>query len=196
MGASPRIARPGPVVSTALVGASDRSCVGRHCAASAGEATPRSTDSLGGVERLAPPARTASRCESRGMKGQTTKRRRCTECRRWYRPHRQSQHNQQTCGLSACQRRRRNRIARRRRERELAIFREEERRRQRRRRATQKSPGPLGVSRACASAKPMKIIDQFLKKWNGEERVSRACFERELVKIIEEISQKVGQGGP
>jgi hypothetical protein len=42
----------------------------------------------------------------------------------------------------------------------------------------------------------MKIIDQFLKKWNGEERVSRACFERELVKIIEEISQKVGQGGP
>ena len=130
-------------------------------------------------------------------------RRRCTECRRWYRPNRHCAHNQKTCGRRQCRLGRHNRLARRRREGELAVYRSQERERQRRRRAALKAEQRTGqkqpaqpMSRAGVIPQQAEILAKILQEWDTAAHLSRAGFRRQLPRIMREIGQDLGQADP
>lgn len=154
------------------------------------------------------------------MPKQKISRRRCTECRRWFRPSAQTAHNQKTCGRPGCRRRRRARLARRRRALSLQDSRVSERERQResrRRRSEQRGaasqqgpPGdaalePSGVGGAEAMSltglglETSEMLAEILKNWDTLVRrldaQSLTGLQRHLADILGKSGQKLGQKG-
>ena len=138
------------------------------------------------------------------MAKQTTTRKRCTECRKWYWPIARLAKQQRVCS-ELCRRKRRRRLARKRRARDPARYREEERERKRHsRQAAEKrataiqtvTPAPPGHEPGDTS-NIVKSQKDFVILWDElcEELVeqSRARWQQELRKMAREIWRKVGQ---
>lgn len=139
------------------------------------------------------------------MSKRATIRKRCAECRTWFRPPARLVKQQVVCGAS-CRLRRRRKQARARRAVEPARYREEERERKRRWRARQRRAGPeakpvgaqpgpgQGVGHALGEMpKHGRSQQQFADLWDTLLEVSRAGWEREVRKIVRQIWQKLRQ---
>ncbi len=128
--------------------------------------------------------------------------RRCTECRRWYRPHRTACDHQKTCSAE-CRRLRRNRLARRRRRADLHECRDDERERQRLSRAQRQSdpartfepsiPSGPGLSRAGLELQTVRIAEQIVENLDSLARLSRASLERQVTRIARKTEPICGQ---
>ena len=128
--------------------------------------------------------------------------RRCTECRRWYRPHRSACGHQKTCS-SECRRLRRNRLARWRRRANLHECRTEERERQRLSRAERQGdpertfapfePAGPELSRAGLELQAVRIAEQIVENLDSLARLSRASLKRQVAKIARKTGPIGGQ---
>lgn len=147
------------------------------------------------------------------------RRRRCSECRRWFRPSAQNAHNQKTCGREECRRRRRARLEKRRRERSLQDSRISERERQRESRRQRRQTGPPppakhssdmalpeggsgdegAMSLAGLVSEVTEIMQEILKNWDTMSQsvapVSLAGLKLQLLEILDESGHFVGQKG-
>jgi len=147
-------------------------------------------------------------------------RRRCTECRRWYRPSAQTAHNQKTCGRGSCRRVRRARLERHRRSQSLPESRLAERERQRESRRRRRTAGPSppverppdgasaqwergpseGMSLSGLELEVAEMMEETLKNWDTVfqhlDAVSLAGLRFQLVEILEKSGHFVGQAGP
>lgn len=131
-------------------------------------------------------------------------RRRCTMCRKWYRPDPRTFHHQKTCG-SKCRGRRRRWLARKRREQDLDLYREDERHRQRvcrarRREADGQGGGFTAVdpsrSRAGIILEVIELEEEILEIWDKSVGLSRSWLKRQLVQTLKDTAKswdKVGQ---
>lgn len=133
-------------------------------------------------------------------KKRKTPRRRCSICRRWYRPHPSALQTQKTCTSLDCRRHRRRRLAKRRRKSSLHEYREDERERQRvfrqrQRQAGESSSSATDRSRASLSPQLAELPEVILKIWDKASQVSRAALRRDLAVIIGVRDEKVGQVG-
>jgi hypothetical protein len=111
-------------------------------------------------------------------------RRRCSSCRKWFRPAPSASATQRTCS-EACRRVRQRRLARQRRERELHEYRVDERERQRasreRRRARTAS---TSASRASLPEEFLLLKEEVLSLWDEQARRSRATLARRLHRLL------------
>lgn len=140
------------------------------------------------------------------MRKRATIRKRCAECREWFRPPARLVEQQRVCG-SACRLKRRAKQARVRRAGEPARHREEERERKRRSREGQRQSGqrggrpdagggaPVGAEGAgChgpgGARKARKSRREFDDLWDRLLDLSRAGLEREVRKIAREVWSK------
>jgi hypothetical protein len=119
------------------------------------------------------------------MSKRPTYRKRCVECRAWFRPVVRLAKQQQVCG-EACRHARRRRQARARRAQEPARYREDERERKRRSRASAATRDV--TSWACGHApgeapKSSGSQREFDQIWDTLFEASRAAWEREVRKI-------------
>lgn len=131
----------------------------------------------------------------RAMKAR--KRKRCSECRKWFVPHVACGERQQTCS-KACRRRRRREQARRQRATRVEEARAEERVRQRRCRARRRQRASAEgepLSRAGLGAEAAGIVEQIVEIWDKQSARSRACLVRQTARILGEMSPNVGHGG-
>lgn len=148
-------------------------------------------------------------------------RKRCSECRRWYRPSARAADNQMTCGRDACRKRRHAKLVRLGRSRSLQDSRFDERDRQREcrkrehERGSLSPPGrraegasPEGACRPEAQVamsltgfvlEPTDFTDVTAKYWDkllqGMDEMSLMGFRRQLLDICKEIDHKLGQVG-
>ena len=134
----------------------------------------------------------------RAMMKRATVRKRCTECRQWFRPPARLAKQQRVCG-EECRRARRRRQARARRALEPSRYREEEVERKRRSReraaAGRAGAGPSGVGGALCHApggvsKSMESRREFDEIWDAMWELSRAGWEREMRRIVREVWRK------
>lgn len=107
-----------------------------------------------------------------------TGRRRCSECRHWYKPAPSTAKIQKTCGKS-CRLKRRGRHEKARRQADLAGARRLEGERKRRHRERQAWPG-RSMSRAGLSAEVAAAIEEIVDKLGHAERLSRAGLRRQI----------------
>lgn len=141
------------------------------------------------------------------MAKQTTTRKRCTECRRWYWPIARLAKQQRVCS-ELCRLKRRRRLTRARRARDPARYREEERERKRRSRqareaaekraaAAQTVTPPAPGHEPGETSNGLKSQKDFAVLWDElcDELVerSRARWQQELRRIAREIWRRVGQ---
>lgn len=129
--------------------------------------------------------------DTRGMScRQSSPRKRCTSCRRWFRPSPKAADRQHTCS-QACREERRRKLAKRRRTRELDDCRTDERERQRECRAR---PGASrALSRATLSQREAILRDEIVENWDKMLRVSRATFHRRVGLLLGREGAKLGQ---
>jgi len=151
------------------------------------------TSRLGGDCRIL--AAHAFRSQTGGMKTNARcRRKRCTECRRWFRPSRTTGQSQKTCSPS-CRQSRRRKLSRRRRKRDIDGYREDECRRQTDCRERRRSQGGRAEKRAAASRATLSqqkasLSGEIRKSWDTAVEASRATFELEVRKLIEKSSEK------
>ena len=134
------------------------------------------------------------------MTKQATIRKRCTECRRWFRPVARLVKQQRVCG-EVCRRERGRRLSRARRAREPARYREEERERKRRSRqaaveraaATQAGPSSSGHAPG-ETPKMLESREEFARMWDEVVELSRAGWEQELRRMARQIWRKMRHG--
>jgi hypothetical protein len=131
------------------------------------------------------------------------KRRRCSECRRWFKPEVSAQSTQKICAAEPCRRSRRNQHARRRRSQDVQNYRVDERERKRRSRARRSEPervattaatGP-SVTRCHAPAlvtTTSKITGQLLLEWDKIAARSRATLEAKCAEVFERFAALTG----
>jgi hypothetical protein len=119
------------------------------------------------------------------MKDETTPRRRCTACRRWYRPAASAVQHQKTCS-AGCRCRRRRSLARKRRDADIHEYRVEERERQRACRAAKGSRAapPPEPSRAGLPPQVTELEEVLRGKWDRLARLSRAGLRREIRQVL------------
>lgn len=123
--------------------------------------------------------------DGRGMRRQAKKRarRRCCECRSWYRPAPSATKTQKTCS-KACRLRRRAKQEKARREADLEATRRLERERQRRHRERKAEAVECAqMSRAGLSAKAREALEEILVKLGHEQRMSRDGLGRRLRRL-------------
>jgi hypothetical protein len=116
---------------------------------------------------------------------------RCTECRRWFRPAASARESQRACG-KACRASRRCKLARKRRAEDLQGFRDDERERQRARRQRLREEGchapPSDRNSADLREELRRIVDSALE-------LSRATLERRLPRtIVREALESLAKG--
>ena len=119
-----------------------------------------------------------------------TLRRRCCECRCWYRPAPSTAKTQKTCGKK-CRLRRRGKQEKARREADLPAVRKLERARTRCHRERQATPEGTGLegtgppmSRAGLSAEVAGAIEEIIEKLGQAERMSRAGLRRRIRRLL------------
>ena len=122
-------------------------------------------------------------------------RRRCTVCRKWYRPCPSAAKTQKSCSSAKCRRKRRRRLAKRRRSLELYDYREDERERQRRcrqkrREASGTNPPGAELSRAGLLPQPPDLKEVIIKIWDKSMNQSRASLHRELLLFLRDRREK------
>jgi len=132
-----------------------------------------------------------------------TVRKRCAECRGWFRPEARLAKQQRVCG-EACRLARRRRQSRARRALEPVRHREEERERKRLSREAKRAAATRSETAAAVShepgvsPKPRKSREEFDRVWDEVIDLSRAAWEREMRritrKIWRELRHDVGQG--
>lgn len=126
------------------------------------------------------------------------RRRKCTECRKWFRPKVATAVRQKTCG-ERCRAERRRKLSRRRRLRDLDGYREDEKRRQRQRRAALRD-GSTDRSVTChvpPSDGNLRILNDILTEiWTKVASVSGATLQRELAKKHVQIGAFLARDGP
>jgi hypothetical protein len=106
-------------------------------------------------------------------------RRRCCECRRWFRPAPSASKTQKTCSKE-CRLARRAKQERARRGADLAHSRRLERERQRRHREVAQRRAGAPMSRAGLSAQASDAIEEIVAKLGQAERLSRDGLRRQL----------------
>src|SRR3954468_20535344 len=122
------------------------------------------------------------------------RRRRCCECRCWYRPTLSAAKTQRTCGKE-CRLRRRAKHEAARREADLPAARRTERARKRRERERQAVPGPP-MSRAGLSAQSSAAIEEIVEKLGHAQRMSRAGLRRQLRRLaLGELARASAESG-
>lgn len=138
------------------------------------------------------------------MAKQTTIRKRCAECRKWFRPIARLAKQQRVCS-ERCRQKRRRRLSRARRARDPVRHREEERERKRRSRqaAEERAAATQTVTSAAPGHEPGGTSNDresrgyFAVLWDElcDELVeqSRARWERELRRMARQIYRRVGQ---
>ena len=125
------------------------------------------------------------------MKDDGSKRKRCTECRRWFQPPVTAAKSQRVCGAE-CRRKRRRRLARGRRWKRLQDHRVDERKRQqecRQRRREQEEKGaavPVTGPRHAPPSAPNSadLMVKVLESWDRAQALSRATLRREITTIL------------
>ena len=126
------------------------------------------------------------------------KRRRCCECREWYRPGLTTTKTQKSCS-EACRLRRRRGQAAGRRERQLERHQKLDRERQRRHRRKGQAPPVTErvtpLSRAGSIPDPLPKKGYRMKKRDKTRRLSRAGLGMEMAEIKALLHQLVGQVG-
>jgi hypothetical protein len=122
---------------------------------------------------------------------------RCTVCRKWYRPSAKAITIQRTC-CEKCRLRRRRRLARIRRERSLQEYRVEERERQRisRQRRKKKEAGSAAMSRTGLLPQVTGISDVVRESVDKVLNRSRATLIRQLTASIADNAANRGQAVP
>lgn len=133
-------------------------------------------------------------------KAKKVPRRRCTLCRKWYRPHPSAAQTQKSCSSLECRRKRRRRLAKRRRSLDLHEYREDERERQRtcrqkRQEASGTNPPTAELSRAGLSLQLAELKEVILKIWDKNSKQSRASLHQELLLFLRDKCEKPGQSG-
>lgn len=137
------------------------------------------------------------------MKHRPAYRRRCIECRKWFRPAASAEDSQRVCGLE-CRRHRDNALASARRWRDPDRYREDERLRQRKCRAARSggacahTEGP-GVPRCHAppsDANPAEFQGKVLETWDRLAAMSRATLEQELARFLGGDQRSAGTRRP
>ena len=131
-------------------------------------------------------------------------RRRCTSCRKWYRPHPSASRTEQTCSR-ACQRTRLGKLSKRRRKRALLEHREQELARQQvcreRRHQTRKAiatadpPLRSAASRSTLSLQAIATMEVILENWDKKTGRSRSRLLVDLRAVVWEIGKNVGHVG-
>ena len=123
--------------------------------------------------------------------GDGAQRRRCCECRAWYRPHPSTAKMQKTCSAE-CRSRRHARQAKARRGAAPGEFRAAERECQRRRRAQRESATGAGagppLSRAGLGAEVAARIEEIINKLGHADRLSRAGLRRRIRRLFAEAT--------
>jgi hypothetical protein len=125
------------------------------------------------------------------MEPKKTSRRRCFECRGWYRPEPSASLTQKTCG-SKCRLRRRGKYEKKRRASDLGAAREGDRDRQRhhRERARASAGESPPMSRTGLSAQATDAIEEIVEKLGHAQRLSQAGLRRQLRRF------SLGKPGP
>ena len=127
------------------------------------------------------------------MEPQKTSRRRCFECRDWYRPEPSASLTQKTCGTK-CRLRRRGKYEKKRRESDPAAAREGDRDRQRHHRDRERARALAGVSppmsRTGLSAQAADAIEEIVEKLGQAQLLSQAGLRRQLRRF------SLGKPGP
>jgi len=114
------------------------------------------------------------------MKQNTSKRKRCSECRQWFHPAWSALETQVVCG-PGCRAARRLRLARLRRGREVQDYRVDERRRQREcRRRRREKADPVACHAPASPLIPAELKQNVLEIWDIAAAVSRATLARRL----------------
>src|SRR6266536_5076488 len=114
-----------------------------------------------------------------------TPRRRCCECRCWYRPAPSTAKTQKACGKK-CRLRRRGKQERSRREADLPAVLELERARKRRHRGRQAALAGTGepMSRAGLPAQSSEAIEEIVEMLGHAQRMSRAGLRRRIRRLF------------
>lgn len=126
-------------------------------------------------------------------------RKRCTECRRWYRPSRTATGSQKTCSR-ACRKKRQCKLAKRRRLNELDEYRSDERLRQASHRERQRAERVneaqnRSSSRATLSALEAILRGQIVASWDRQMALSRTRFERQIGHLLGRAGANLRQAG-
>lgn len=121
-------------------------------------------------------------------------RRRCSTCRKWFRPALSAIHHQKTCSPE-CRRKRSRCLARRRRAEDLEGYREDERRRQADCRARRREQSGTGVSsRSGLLPEVMELKEVVLEVWDKTFRQSRSRLVWKVLQVLRDSAWKLGQG--
>ena len=130
------------------------------------------------------------------MEPKKTSRRRCFECRDWYRPEPSALQTQKTCGAK-CRLDRRGKYEKKRRASDPAAAREGDRDRQRHHRELERERVSAGesppMSQAGLSAQATDAIEAIVKELGQAQRLSQAGLRRQLRRFL--LGEPVPAGG-
>jgi hypothetical protein len=129
------------------------------------------------------------------MRPRSVARKRCTECRRWFRPATSAVETQRACS-AGCRKHRRRRLARSRRRRDVQDYRVEERERQRECRQRRREAAGPSAAAAChappSARKAVDVLEKLLESWDTAMALSRATLSRKLPAVLRGLVPAAG----